>query len=97
MTQQQTDLVSELEQKVQTLTKMYRDVVAEKNELSHQVAMLKIELGNQRIKVAEQQTVLQDNNLVNASGLSLEQATANRDRLLNLLREIDKCISMLKL
>ena len=76
---------------------MYRDVVAEKNELSHQVAMLKIELGNQRIKVAEQQTVLQDNNLVNASGLSLEQATANRDRLLNLLREIDKCISMLKL
>lgn len=95
MADKQDNLIDDLAAKIQQLVELYLKVKNERDELMNEVARVRIELGNERLKTNDLQQKLLAQRSVNLDGLSVEEAKFHRNELSKLLREVDKCIALL--
>lgn len=92
---EQQDEINDLKALVHTLMTKFSEVKSERDKLKDEMAHLKIELGNEKLRVVDLEQKCQAQSSLRLSDLSLEDAKSNRDNLSKLLREVDKCIALL--
>lgn len=88
-------VIKQLKSHIEQIISRYESVLYERNELKKRLASLTEENESFKLKIAELENKLEKIQLANAFETSSQDVKEARQKIAKIVREIDKCISLL--
>lgn len=95
MSEESQIIINRLKSRIEHIISCYETVVFENNELKESLAASQQELGTSKNTIKELEKKLEQLQLTNAFKASSQDIKEAKQRIAKIVREIDKCISLL--